>query len=226
MLFSQQIQSPVESDREEALEQLSEQNLAPFAEVACAAKDRSPSVRMAFLEACPLYGEAIVHKEARHALNDRNELVRVTALELFLDWPPTSEASLKQISILFNDKSPLVRRTVAEILGATRMPQYIDMLKLRLQNERSQQARLGLLSGLFRSGEKSVEPLLQNMFKSKDYRIRCATANLHGELYGGTNRRDILQVLSNALQNESTIAARSSLKNAIKEIRRRKTPTG
>lgn len=149
-------------------------------------------------------------------LHDRDDLVRVTAIEI------AGAHRLKSmqgdiVRRLKSDRSVLVRSKAAVALGEMYTIEAVKILKDRIDRAGDAE-RTGLYYALIKLGEqKYLDPLLKDLTHNF-YRIRCATASVIPGLVDKTNKRMLLNRLKEALKREHIVAARSSLKNALKEL--------
>jgi HEAT repeat protein len=121
-----------------------------------------------------------------------------------------------------NDTSSLVRCYVAEAIGKLGSKKDVKKLEKALRHETSDAARIGFYQALYVQGQRDVlQPMLM-LLQSNDYRVRCATANTLSEIIA--NKSDsllALRTLRTALKQELTVAAKSSIRAAIRSLGRR-----
>jgi len=190
--------------------------------LAAQCSDRDYEVRIAALETlseCAIEIEGVVGR----AMRDRNELVRITAMEIAAEM---ILIGLKDevVRHLETDRSPLVRAYAAIALGEMKTANLRDILEPRLR-DRNEHVRAGIYYGLAKAGvHKYLKPFL-NGLKSANYRTRCFTANLLTSLAQNSDRALIVRLLKEALEREDTVAARSSIESALGELTpRRRAP--
>jgi HEAT repeat protein len=124
------------------------------------------------------------------------------------------------------DRSPLVRSYAASAIGVLEDHSARTILYQRLLKERSPRARVGLLHGLFRLGDKQQLWALVALLESKSYRVRCAVANTLADLpLTLAEKRDVVRHLNQRLKSETTVAARSSFESALKQLKKAKRET-
>jgi HEAT repeat protein len=156
--------------------------------------------------------EALVRK----AIRDRDELVRVTAIEI------AGEHGLKSmqdeiVRRLKSDRSGLVRSKAAVALGEMHALKARKILEDRL-GRAGDEERPGFYYALVKLGARKYLDALMQGLTHDFYRIRCATASLIPGLVEKTDKRLLIRRLKEALEHEETVAARSSLKSALKEL--------
>ena len=152
----------------------------------------------------------------RKAIHNRDELVRVTAIEVAGNHALKSMQA-EIVGRLKSDRSWLVRSTAAVALGDMSAKETRNILedRVRLAGE---EERVGLYYALVKLGvRKDLIPFLQGL-RHNFYRIRCATANLIPGLVDKGNKRTLLRRLREALDHEETVAAQSSLKSTLKKL--------
>lgn len=178
---------------------------------------RRYDVRMEALEAlsnCAF--ESDLESLVRKAIHDRNELVRVTAIEIAGDHELKS-VQAEIIRRLKSDRSWLVRSRAAVALGEMHASDARKILADRLRTA-GEEERFGFYYTLVKLGSrKYLDALLQGLTHDF-YRIRCATASLIPGIVDKRNKRSLIRLLREALDREETVAARSSLKSALKEL--------
>jgi HEAT repeat protein len=117
------------------------------------------------------------------------------------------------------DDDELVRSYAASALGDIGTEEIIPLLKVELAAEESSRAQLGFHCGLVNLGCQEHFQAIVELLVDEDYRVRCASANTLGWIASDENRRYVIQVLSQAFEWEPTIAARSSIKSSLVELR-------
>lgn len=207
------------AQREEALELLQASGpVVPLDAVSSLASDPESTVRNAFIETLHVYGDQAIMAYALSALSDSDEIVRISAAEGLAGCPRASEI-LADIEKHLDDPDPIVRRAVAEIFGAVGGPNHVTMLEGRLEQETSNQGRIGLLFALSRLGRmRECLPELLRLLQASDYHDRCATARVLADLFAGTQDAGVMARLQDALRVESTTAARSALEESLADI--------
>lgn len=159
-----------------------------------------------------------VPPELISAFDDIEELVRIEVAETL--GIIGDKSALPVLWKKINDSSPLVRREVAIAIGLLGNSDDARKLEEKLKNEKNATSKLGFYYALYRLGNDAYLLKLFQLFKSKQYRIRCAAANiLVACLDDRLLAHLILSTLQEALKDEPTIAAKSSLTSSIKAVR-------
>jgi hypothetical protein len=151
---------------------------------------------------------------SRERLNDRNELVRIEAIEATCRLRDRN--ALRQIRTLAaEDPSYLVRgyaaRAVADLDGFRAR----DWLESRLQVERSSWTLTQVLVALVALGVSKYLPRLLARLRSRNYRIRCVVANNVPVFVTRDNASAVRVAVLAALEKEDTMAAAEALKDAL-----------
>jgi len=121
-----------------------------------------------------------------------------------------------------HDRSPLVRSYIAAAIGTLGTQKDAKKLRQNLSTEKSDEVKLGYYTALDDLGDEKILPQLLGILQSKDYRVRCATANTLSEFtLNNSNAFTILAELKRTLKGETTIAAKSALKECIGKIQKR-----
>ena len=174
-------------------------------------------VRMEALEAlCDCEFEIDLERSVRKRIRDRNELVRVTAIEVAGDHGLKS-VQPEIIQRLKSDRSWLVRRAAAVALGDLSAVEARKILvdRIHLAGEAE---RVGLYYALVKLGVRKYLVPFSRGLSNESYLIRCATANLIPGIADTGNKRRWIRLLNDALGKEETVAARSSLESTLKEL--------
>ncbi|MDR2688379.1 MAG: HEAT repeat domain-containing protein [Azoarcus sp.] len=155
----------------------------------------------------------------RTALTDENELVRCNALEALGNHPYCIDTE-EIVAILSGDQSSLVRGEAADLLGirGDRSAESSILQAIAIADDEAEQASMYFALCLFQN-PLGLDGLLR-LLKSTHYLPRCAAANLLPRCTSAANREVVLSALTNALAEECTVAARSSISNALAEIKR------
>jgi len=179
-------------------------------------QDADWEVRYQSIECIQQSGVLDSLKRVRQGLYDSKELVRVVCLEVLGEVQ--DERSVKDIKSLLNDASPLVRGAAALSLGKIGIGESIDDLLSRLQVEDDDEVKIPIYAALYTLGQDDyLENLLEGL-NNEYYRVRCASANLLTDIANEHNNVKIVEALSLAFQREKTVAASSSIKNALAYI--------
>ncbi len=154
-------------------------------------------------------------------LNDKDELVRIEAIEVLGAIGNVKYA--KNLLILLKDKSWLVRASVFEALGDIKAIEYIQKLKSLLSTINNNEEKVRVYYALYKlSSKKKYLTLLLDLLNDNNYRVRCSTANLLYYLVNKKNKKRILKNLNKVLKKEITIAGKSSIAGSIKDINLKK----
>jgi len=152
-------------------------------------------------------------------LQDPNELVRIEVVESL--GAIGDRKVLSKLWKAMSDRSPLVRSYVAGAIGELGSKEDIRKLERNIKKERSPTAKLGYYQALYRLGKRDVFEKILSLLESRDYRLRCATANtLMACIVDASNSDIALSALRKALKAEPTIAAKSTFQACIRSIRK------
>ena len=174
--------------------------------------DRFYEVRMRSAESLGilLSGTSKSPRALVHRLKDPDELVRVeTAEALGAIGDPMSVPSLIRT---LGDPSPLVRSYVAVAIGAVGDKKALRTIEARLLRERNDTAKVGFYEALYLLGKHEAIINLQRLSKSKNYRVRCAVANVLGTTVGSSNAQGAVRFLEKWLKEEKAVAVKSTLR--------------
>jgi HEAT repeat protein len=178
---------------------------------------RYADVRIEALEALN-HGLSEVDLESvlRMAIHDQSELVRVTAIEIADDR--ALKSMLPEITArLESDKSWLVRSAAAIAMGDMSAGEARKTLEARVSLA-GEEERVGFYYALVKLGVRKYLPSFLQGLSHHFYRVRCATANLIPKLIDKRNKPLFVQRVREALEQEETVAVRSSLENTIKHL--------
>lgn len=153
--------------------------------------------------------------------SDRSSLVRASVAESlgYIEDRFTSRALVRSLS----DESPIVRAYAAGSLGRIGGGNNRKALTRLKDSERSARARVGIAEGLLWLGDPTGLEMLRRLLRSKQYRVRCAAANALASVpLNARANRIALDVASAALALERTEAAKSSLRNALTALQRKR----
>jgi len=151
----------------------------------------------------------------RNALSDEDDLVRTTALEILAHWKDEKERG--KILELFDDASDIVRMAAIVAVGDIGILEAKERL-LQMTITCGDEERIRICYALVKLGMPEFFRNLCDGLNDDFYRVRCATANLLVELTDSRNKAVILRKLQEALSRETTVAAASTMKAAIKDI--------
>jgi hypothetical protein len=96
-------------------------------------------------------------------------------------------------------------------------------LQKALRKEKSALAKVGVFEGLYLLGDSERISDIVHLMKNKRYVVRCAAANTLLALADRKNKKIIKETLTDALKNESTVAVKSTIENALKKLGRIKS---
>jgi hypothetical protein len=149
---------------------------------------------------------------------DPSELVRIQAAETLGLIGASSQ--LPALMQALDDRSDLVRSYAATSIGLLRRRSAIPALEARLRQERSDQARLGLLVGLHSLGRKRVIREVLALLSSDDFEVRIAAGRtLSAGLLTPSDAANILEHLERAAASEQSVNARVHLRNFTRKAK-------
>ena len=152
------------------------------------------------------------------ALLDPNELVRVSAIEGL--GALHEKIPHKEIVKLLSDKSSLVRATAAICLAEIGAMETEVLIKENIEKAEDEEKAAYFFS-LCKLGKfEYFLPFISFLFHDF-YRIRCAVANLLPKLVSEENATYVLTFLMVQSKNETTKAAKSSIDNSVRLIKKR-----
>lgn len=182
--------------------------------------DRSTEVRMRAAESLGILMSGQRSPDALlQKLRDSNELVRVQAAESL--GAIGDRRALSELWRAIHDRSPLVRSYVAAAIASLGSKKDVAKLEETVRVERSDTSKVGFYHALYRLGKHKVLSDLLKLLESKDYRVRCATANTLSEVADRSNSRIIVRALHGVLRKEPTGAARTSIEANLRNIRQK-----
>jgi HEAT repeat protein len=191
--------------------------------IATALADRSVEVRY---EAAEALGRLLLKRRRAprallRAATDRNSSVRTCVAEALGDiGDPAAIPALKR---LIEDPHAVVRSYAASSLAAVAGSRARLLLQRSAARDRSTLARVGHLGALIAIGERDYVEGLIALLGSRQYRVRCATANTLAALrLRADDRAHAIRALEGARANEPTVAASSTIDAALKELRQRR----
>ena len=157
-------------------------------------------------------------KRLMDLLTDKNELVRVAAVESLASIG--DHRALPAVGKTLHDKSPLVRSYAAEAVGKLGSGKDTRLLTDLQQTEKDELVRVGLAKALYDLGKRDMlRELLNYLSTGQDYRTRCAAANVLAELrLNKTDKETTINTLRRVLRCEPTVATRSSIRSTLREL--------
>jgi len=180
-------------------------------------RDKAALVRSEAIKALMKINNDRYLSELVPLLDDKDEVVRVDAIECVALLGGKSAS--KYLIRLISDRSELVRAYAGTVLGEIGGKSYAKTMEKRLEQERGGLAKLGLLEGLFLLGQKERLSEILKLINSKRYHVRCSVANTLPSLVNKDNKKIIAESLINAFKREATVAAKSSIRDALKKIK-------
>jgi HEAT repeat protein len=183
-------------------------------------KDKNHLVRHDAAACLGILGDSgSVVQGLRALLADESALVRAQAAEsvgLLGD-----KNALPRLARLLWDRTPYVRSYAASAIGCLGGVAYLKRIREILGNERSDQARSGMLEALFLLGERSVLRELLGLLESPDYHIRCGAANaLEVMPLNSLEKQAALTALRKANRKPLFVADGSTAKRVLRTLKR------
>ena len=178
--------------------------------------NKNYDIRMEALEALATCDSQMLEIQVRKAIRDSHELVRTTAMEIAEEKRLVAVQGeiLRQLR---SEKSWLVRSAAAIALAEMNAVDSISVIEKMLVRANKEE-RFKLYYALAKLGRLEYLPSFLGGLFHNCYRIRCATANLLSGIVDGPNKDFVRHLLNDALKREKTVAARESLKDALKEL--------
>jgi HEAT repeat protein len=182
-------------------------------------RDKSDEVRYDAAECVGLLrkGTGTVYKDLRLLLSSRNALVRTQALEslaLIGD-----KGALPKIARLLSDRDPIVRSFAATAIADMKGAAYAGHIDRALRNEKQEPARVGLLEAAFCFGRRKTINQLLGLLGSRDYHVRCSTANALEFLpLNRSERTRAVDALRKAARYPLTYADGSTVKRVLRRL--------
>jgi HEAT repeat protein len=187
-----------------------------FMSIARFLRHRSPVVRGAAVSALKRAKIGTVEL-TRTIETERNELVLTNLTEALAVLKARS--SLPRLRRLAESHpSQLVRKYAVHAIAKIQGKEAIRFLTRRRKVERSRRVQAKLSMILFELGVDEALPDLLRRLTSRDYLVRCSSVNMLSDARPKRQRTTIVRALQRSLENETTVAARSSLKHAVAEL--------
>lgn len=155
-------------------------------------------------------------RRIRAGIFDDQILVRSTCILVLGDWQDIE--SLDKIVELLVDDDCTVRIAAAEAVGWMGDVSKVEILESLLETIEEDNELVFFYFALALLGQEKWIAKILDLLNSDCYITRCATANSLIQLATEQNKSAILESLKQALAREETIAARSTIENAIKVI--------
>ena len=155
-------------------------------------------------------------------LDDKNELVRceaVDSIRVFID----KEIFLKLKDMAIEDRSFLVRGyavygfvEIGKKLGEKNLDKFI--LENIIPNENNSFVKLNCYEALYNLGNKNFLNNIFSLFRSKNYRIRCAIISTLDEILNDENRSMIKEFIDSINISEEPFSVESSIIKLSKRL--------
>jgi HEAT repeat protein len=154
--------------------------------------------------------------ELLRLLRDKSDLVRVQALESLVRIG--DRRALSRIRRQLTDRSALVRGYAGEAIGMLGTRSDRPLLAKLLRSEKSDVARLGLLTGLHSLGARSAFNKLLQLLSSDDFEVRTATAATLVGMQDESTKAVIRDAIASALRNERSVNTEAHLRRLLSEL--------
>lgn len=181
-------------------------------------KDRDYNVRIASIQSLLKVGNRSLLPKVIPLLRDKDELVRCAATEYVAEFGGLE--GQKHLHRRLNDPNEVVRSLTGALLGRIGARKSVRHLERRLSIEKRNLAKVGLLEGLFMLGQSSRLEEMLHLLRTRSYRVRCSVANGLPALANRENKKQILAALVRAAKVEKTVAANSSIKGALRALKK------
>jgi HEAT repeat protein len=179
---------------------------------------RDSIVRMEAMQALGIFYDGRIDDALLQGLKDIDELVRINALDNII-LPKNPDKVFKKIAKLLQDESQLVQSYAIDALAYNNAKTYKkNIQKLLKRKNINDELKVSIYYALVKFGKKKYFKKLLDMLKHSNYRIRCATANLIYFIVDKYNCKKILKKLEKAYYKDNTRAAKSCIKQTIKDI--------
>lgn len=196
------------------IERLSAIGAVGVAGLLALARNNDEEVRMRSIEALAEYADQVeVMVAVRAALDDEDELVRVASLEIVGDYKDAG--SYDAVLAHLSDSSALVRGNAAIALALIGRADVIPIVTARLEAGTDNRERVDYLIALIALGERSLTSDYLALIADPDYQVRCAVANRAVQFDDLMAGWELCEIFRQALTVERTVAARSSLEEAL-----------
>ena len=181
-------------------------------------KNEDDIIRIESLQALGLFYDGDIDKTILKGLQDKDYLVRISALDNII-LPKDLNKVYKKIAKLLKDKKMLVRAYAVDALAYNNAIKYRKIIKKLLKKNTNDELKVSIYSALVKFGETKYLKKLLDLLKHKDYIVRCAVANSLYYLGNSNHTNLILKKLKKAYKKEQIKAAKSCILEAIKDIR-------
>ncbi len=189
------------------------------------AQDRSPFIRIDAIELLVDYPTSEVEDLLLTCLNDKNELVRteaVDALSIFQSKFVYDHLRIKASE----DPCYLVRAyAISSLTDVAKSMNHLILETIAFIIERSFVERrilikLNCYRSLYILGNKEYLNEMLAIIHSKNYRNRCAVANILADVINNENSEKILEFVKARLEMEDTIAVKSTINEFLEYCKR------
>ena len=182
-------------------------------------EDKNPLVRSEAIKAMGLFYDGDIDNAILRGLKDKDELVRIEALDNII-LPQNINKVFKKIAKLLKDKDPLVRAYAIDALAYNNAIMYKNKIKNLLhQKNINDELKVSIYFALVKFGDKKYLKKLFKLLNNENYKVRCATVNLLYFLANKKNNYKFIKKLKKVLKKEKTKAVRSCIKNTIKDLK-------
>ena len=181
------------------------------------ADDKEQLIRSKALETLSTFYDGDIDRKILSRLNDKDSLVKVSALEA-ISLPRNIENVFNKIAKLLKDKDWLVQAYAINALADNNAKKYHIKIKKLLKTDKNDEVLVRIYYALVIFGEKKYFIKLLKMLKHKNYTVRCATASFLYYLENDSNHKQIIRKLKKALNSEKTKAAKSCIKGTLQDI--------
>jgi len=158
--------------------------------------------------------EAILSR-VREGMNDEDEIVRTMSIELLGDWEDVD--SIEKLYLALDDEIEIVRAAALTSLGQMGRKDIIGVVEEKYPDFDGIE-KVSAAMALYSLGKKQYLNDLFSLLDDDYYLIRCRTANLLCDFVDEQDKAKVIEKMEFALAIEKTVAAASSLSNAIAEL--------
>lgn len=151
-------------------------------------------------------------------LRDPDILVRSTAAQSLGE--ARSNVALNPLLRALEDRSDVVRSAAAITLGRYGAARVLVEIVEHLRREKVASVKLRLFGAMYLLGKRDILPSIVAFLSDKNYRNRCAAANILPEIVTLRDRSFVSFELTGSLEKETTAAARSSIKHALQRLKK------
>lgn len=182
--------------------------------------DTDEEVRFRSIEAFVGYTPTSTMLERiRKGVFDSDELVRTTCIELIGDWQDCD--SLELLYSALSDDIEIVRSAAITSLGQLGQQDTVRILEEKFSKLEGTEKASAVMA-LYSLGKQEYFDELLALFDDNNYITRCAAANLICRFVRNEDKGKAIRKMRNALLQEETKAASSSIANAIRLLESQK----